>query len=183
MRRSKIAQAALIPIVAIVLAGCTTSQGVQNIEQVDQAQNQEDLVKAQPAPRLDYSAERDVLIRRLKELNDKNLIGYVYLMSDTGQVIASYVTQGKVSSLNSYLTSSDVLINASGEVCSHSFTKDASGCVVVEAPDYDGSYGHNPDGIFFFTDTGALVEWSGRYVWTDQPLAIKTPVSLVREVK
>jgi hypothetical protein len=153
--------------------------GVQKQEQVNQLENQKRLVASQPAPQLDYSVERQNLAERMKRLNDRNLIGYIYLTSLDGKIVASYVTKGKVTSLNSYLTGSQTLINRFGNVCG----AENSDCWAVESPDYDGSYGENPQGIFFFTDTGAMVEWSGTYIWTDQPLSVKTPVSLVREIK
>lgn len=160
-----------------VWAGDPTT-GVQKQEQLQQESNQKKLITKQPAPQLDYSAERQNLIERLKRGNDANLLGYIYLMADTGQVIASYVTKGKATSMGAYLTSYDALVNKNGELCNY-----GESCYQVESPDFDGAYGKDPDGIFFFTDTGAMVEWSGRYIWTDQPLTIKTPVSLERQVQ
>jgi hypothetical protein len=169
----------LLLTLPFLLMGCVADDGVQKSEQRNQMENQKSLVESQPAETLSYSVERQNLIERMKRLNDRNLVGYVYLLSDTGQVIASYVTKGKVSSLGSYLTGGETLVDKSGGLCDYN----DGDCYTVESPDYDGSYGGNPEGIFFFTDTGAMVEWAGRYVWTDQPLTIKTPVSLVRTVK
>lgn len=168
----------IIPVTG-VFAGNPSSSSVQKQEQVAQSDNQKRLIQSQPAPQLDYSVERQNLIERMKRANDRNLVGYIYLMSDTGQVIASYVTQGKATDMGAYLTSYDVLISASGELCGTL----SSNCYAVESPDFDGAYGEDPEGVFFFTDTGAMVEWSGRYVWTDQPMTIKTPVSLTREIQ
>lgn len=162
-----------------VRAGDST-QGVQKKEQIDQSNNQQRLLERQPAPQLDYSVERQNLIDRMKRMNDANLVGYIYLLSDTGEVVASYVTKGKATSMKAYLTSYDMLVYGNGSLCA---SGSSGNCYNVESPDYDGAYGDDPDGIFFFTDTGAMVEWTGKYVWTDQPLTIKTPVSLVREVK
>lgn len=164
----------------VVFAGDPTT-GVQKQEQIKQEENQKRLIERQPAPQLDYSVERENLIERMKRQNDPALVGYIYLLADTGQVIATYVTKSKPTSMGAYLTSYDVLIDRTGKLCSNSsLTTD---CYTVESPDYDGAYGTDPDGIFFFTDTGAMVEWSGRYVWTDQPLIVKTPVSLERQVQ
>jgi hypothetical protein len=182
-----IALALLIGFALVVLirpeltnAGNPT-QGVQSQEQEAQVKNQSTLFKTQPLPSLDYSVERQNLIERMKRLNDRNLIGYIYLMSDTGQTVASYVTKGKVSSLTSYLTGGEILVDWKGRPCSDWAT--GSTCYAVESPDMDGSYGNNPDGIFFFTDTGAMVEWTGPYVWTDQPLSVRGAVTLYRKIK
>jgi predicted small secreted protein len=172
----------VIAILAITVVGCTTTQGVQGKEQQQQYNNQEKLAETQPAPNVDFSVGRQNLIDRMNRMNDKNLVGYIYLLSDTGQVITSYVTKGRVTSMQQYLTSYDMLVDYKGRLCG---TPEAySGvCYAVESPDFDGTYGYHPEGIFFFTDTGAMVEWTGKYVWTDQPLSIKTPVSLTRQVK
>ena len=90
--------------------------------------------------------------------------------------MAFYTVKGKVSSLNSYLTPLDkVLDDPHGSY--------DAGSVVVSAPDIDGAYGENADGIFFFTTEGAYVEWQGDYMVSDQPLKLTTQPELVREIK
>ena len=106
-----------------------------------------------PVPALSKSAERQAVARRATTWNSEDKLSYVYLI-DNGRVVAFYVARGKVSSLNSFL--------ADGE------------------PDIDGTYGHNVEGVFFFTDTGAYVEWNGRYICSDQPLKVTAPPLLVR---
>ena len=140
--------------------------------------NQKRLDEVQPAPSLDKSLERANLIRRLKFLNDENRIGYIYILSDTGTVISEYTIKGKPSSLNSFLTNSeqvrcqDVGYNVSDK-----------GCSTISSPDLDGSYGDNPEGIFFFTTDDTYVEWSGKYIYSSQSMNINTPVALTRNVK
>lgn len=135
--------------------------------------NQYRLLKAQPPVTLDKSLERANINARLKFLNDENRIGYVYLLADTGQVITSYTIKGKASSLNSYITQMEVVD------CPYN----QEGCVTREAPDLDGSYGHNVEGVFFFTTDGVYVEWSGKYIYSSQLLNVNTPVSLTRAVQ
>lgn len=188
MRKHALRIAAIVIILLVipglsifkVFAGDTT-QGVQTQEQANQLQNQSVLVKNQPAPQLDYSVERQNLVNRLKIENDKNLVGYVYLLGQSGQVIAQYTTKGKVSSLNSSLTGAETLVDGTGNICNTNSS--TYPCYSVESPDYDGSYGSNPDGIFFFTDTGAMIEWSGSYLYSNQPMTVQTPVSLVQQVQ
>lgn len=139
--------------------------------------NQKHLVEKQPAKTVDKSLERENLNRRLEFINDQNRIGYVYFLADTGQVIAEYTIKGKASSLNSYITQVEQIR------CKHNNSSDDRGCAAVQSPDLDGSYGENPDGIFFFTTDNTYVEWSGKYVYSSQKLNINTPVSLSRLVK
>lgn len=157
-----------------VLAGSpsqsTPDNGTQNQEQNMTEQNQSTLDKNQPAPQFTYSAERQNLINKLKLTSNPNLTGYIYLMGANGQVVANYTVKGKVSSLNSLLTTPSQ-IQCPGNNDS---------CFPTQSPDFDGSYGENPSGVFFFTTSGAYVEWSGPYLYSNQPLNITSAVTLVQ---
>jgi hypothetical protein len=137
--------------------------------------NQQRLATAQPPPQFNVSLERKNLIERLKRLNTENRIGYVYLLSKGGAVMAFYTISGKVSSLNSLLTTPEqIVVDCSGP--------QGCGRYNLPSPDLDGSYGKNPEGIFFFTTAGALVEWSGDYMYSDQPLHMTTQPILIEQL-
>lgn len=156
--------------------GTTSNTGTQTQEQNLTEANQAHLNAVQPAPKLDTSLERSNLIARLKFLNNANQLGYVYLLGLNGNVVAHYTIKGKVSSLNSLLTTTDQVR------CPYGGSVDTASCVALASPDLDGSYGPNPSGIFFFTTNGTYVEWSGTYVYSSQQLDIQTPVSLTEQV-
>lgn len=134
------------------------------------------LIKAVPAPQLQTSQERKNLERRLTRFNDENKISYIYLIS-YGRVMAFYPIKGKVSSVNSRLTSSEQIVeDMHGDY--------SSGGRVIESPQLDGSYGTNGDAIFFFTaDTNTYVEWAGEYMLVDKPLKLSTQPALIRKIK
>lgn len=132
------------------------------------------MIDSVPVPDLKTSAERQAVARRAKTWNNEDKLSYVYLI-DSGRVMAFYVARGKVSSLNSYLNNEEQIIR-----------QDVGSVTVTDklpAPDIDGTYGHNVEGVFFFTDSGAYVEWNGRYICSDQPLKIAQDPLLTREVK
>ncbi len=166
-------------LVAVFLAACGDScEGVKTgdstkkeMEQTEE--NQQRLVKAVPPPMLTDSLERHNLRDRLERLNKAEAIGYVYLMSNDGKIVAYYTVKGRVSSLNSYLTTPEqvVRIPSGGGYSLHT----------LPSPDFDGSYGKNPDGIFFFTTEGAYVEWQGLYLFSDQPLKLSQAPLMVME--
>jgi hypothetical protein len=134
--------------------------------------HQQRLINACPAPEISNSLERENLKKRIEFLNDANKELYVALLSNDGKVLATYVTNGKVSSLNSYLTTNEQIVddpNGGLEV----------GSVVLESPDLDGSYGWNNEGIFFFTTDGAYIEWNGKYIESSQPFTLTTPPVIV----
>ena len=94
-------------------------------------------------------------------------LGYIVLFSGN-VVVGSFVVDGKVSSLNSFLTPDSEYYS------SPSYTLDW-------LADVDGSYGENDDGIFFFTPDGKYVEWTGTYLYSDIPFEIDAPILKVGE--
>jgi len=143
---------------------------------------QQDLMIANPIPKITKSLERENLIRRLNLLNDNSKIFYVYLVS-YGKVMAFYTAKGKVSSVNSKLTTQEQIV-FSKDCDRKTYREGVSGCfITVESPDLDGSYGTNGDGIFFFTTENIYVEWAGEYMVSDQPLKLSTPAELVRQIE
>lgn len=140
------------------------------------------LVSSQPTPTdINYSLERYNLIRRAYWVNGqrekamslpcavKRPLGYIVLFSGSGAVIGRFVVDGKVSSLNSFLTP-----NMKQEYFGHS----SGGYTTVETelPDIDGSYGTNVSGIFFFTTDGKYIEWTGTFLYSDIPFVVDDPI-------
>ncbi|MEN6290483.1 MAG: hypothetical protein ABFD07_00500 [Methanobacterium sp.] len=135
--------------------------------------NQQRLISACPSPELKNSLERENLKKRLEFLNDANKDLYVALLSNDGKVLATYVTNGKVSSLNSYLTTNEQIVEDP-----YGYGEGRQG-QILESPDLDGSYGYNNEGIFFFTTDGAYIEWNGPYIESSQPFTLATPPIIV----
>lgn len=144
-----------------------------------------DLQQSQPTPTdIDYSLERYNLIRRAYWVNgqrEKALslpcpvekpLGYVVLMLEGVGVVGNYVIDGKVSSLNSFLTpDSEYYEYSAGE------TSKKNNWLA----DVDGSYGENDNGIFFFTTDGKYIEWTGTYIYSDIPYIVDDPILKVQE--
>ena len=149
--------------------------GTQKYEAELTEANQYRLDKAVPPPELKTSLERKNLKRRLELWNNENKIAYIYLIN-YGKVMDYYTIKGKVSSVNSKLTSGEQIVD-------DPHGNYDAGSKVVESPQLDGSYGTNGDAIFFFTTEGAYVEWRGDYMLSDQPLKLSTPPELYREIK
>ena len=138
----------------------------------------------QPTPTdISYSLERYNLIRRAYWVNgqrekaasvpcplDKPL-GYIVLFNGNA-IVQSFVVDGKVSSLNSYLTPDSEHYEYSGGEYTH--TNDW-------LADVDGSYGENDSGIFFFTPDGNYIEWTGKYLYSDIPMIVDNPVVTLKE--
>lgn len=171
----------LLLLIVAMSMGCTESSRVDYGDTTSgqeaklTEENQDRLLIVSPPPKLDKSLERENLIRRLELLNDENKIFYIYLI-DHGVVMAEYVCKGKVSSVNSKLTTQEQIVD---DPYGRSYEV---GGKVVESPDLDGSYGSNGDAIFFFTTDGAYIEWPGVYHLSDFPLKLTTQPILLREI-
>lgn len=141
------------------------------------------LAERQPTPTdIEYSLERYNLIRRAYWVNGmrekanalpceiEKPLGYIVLFSGNA-TFGQFVVDGKVSSLNSYLS-------PDSEWYEQEFWCDGDSRRGTNdwLADVDGSYGENDQGIFFFTPDGKYVEWTGDYLYSDIPFTVDNPV-------
>lgn len=171
-----------VVVMACLVASCCSCEASYGGSEIDvQATlSASDRLQAnQPTPTdIEYSLERYNLIRRTYWVNgmrEKALslpcpiskpLGYVVLLNGAA-VVGTFTVDGKVTSLNSYLTpDSEYYENGAGEF---SYKNNW-------LADVDGSYGENDAGIFFFTPDGNYYEWSGEYLYSDRPFIIESPV-------
>lgn len=54
---------------------------------------------------------------------------------------------------------------------------------VVDAPDEVGTYGENPNGVFFFLTDGTYMEWAGKYLLSDNPIRLQQEPIMIYDVK
>lgn len=175
----------LVAITLCMLAGCDSDYQEQTSDVEKQHSITKELQQSQPTPTdIDYSLERYNLIRRAYWVNgqmEKALslpcpvekpLGYVVLMLEGVGVVGNHVIDGKVSSLNSFLTpDSEYYEYSAGE------TSKKNNWLA----DVDGSYGENDNGIFFFTTDGKYIEWTGTYIYSDIPYIVDDPILKVQE--
>ena len=176
---------ALMAVCIFVFSGCesrgnsiTYGKAAGTIEDTtSQAQVAGKLADNQRTPTdIDYSLERYNLIRRTYWVNGQREkantltcpvekpLGYIVIFA--GNTVAGrFVVDGKVSSLNSFLTPSNIDTYYGN-----------GGVITTEMADVDGSYGENDNGIFFFTPNGNYIEWTGEYLYSDIPFEVETPV-------
>lgn len=169
----------IVVVIMIFATSITkTEAGFFDFEQTDEDKTfaiGRKLKERQPTPTdINYSLERYNLIRRAYWVNGQREkaiklpcavskpLGYIVLFAGNATV-GSFVVDGKVTSLNSYLTPDSELYSAEYGI--------------KWLPDVDGSYGENDKGIFFFTPDGKYIEWTGTYLYTDIP--VKTTNAVV----
>ena len=191
----------IISVLLITVLLFTACEYTPTATSVDTKQTLEignELSANQPTPTdIDYSLERYNLIKRAYWVNGQREkarmlpcpiadipLGYIVLFTESGSAIGKFVVEGKVSSLNSYLTPDSeyyekYLGYSSSSSNSSSYTERYSNKWL---PDVDGSYGYNDDGIFFFSPDGKYIEWTGIYLYSDIPFEVEDTVVKVVNV-
>lgn len=167
----------MLMLLLVSLCSCEASGSRQDVINASNLANR--LQENQPTPNdIEYSLERYNLIRRTYWVNGMreraiNLpceierpLGYIVLFNGNATV-GQFVVDGKVSSLNSFLTPDSEYYE--GGTYNHWLA------------DVDGSYGENDSGIFFFTPDGKYIEWSGDYLYSDIPFTIDAPIVQYKE--
>lgn len=177
----KILCATLVLVICFMFIGCDIDNAnYGSASDIANTQNNANVLQYnQPTPTdIDYSLERYNLIRRAYWVNGQREkantlicevekpLGYIVLFSGN-LVVAKFVVDGKVSSLNSFLTPDSEYYEYSG---GEYRVKNAW------LSDVDGSYGENDNGIFFFTPDGKYIEWTGTYLYSDIPFTISEPI-------
>ena len=162
-------------VMALCLATSTDSCGYSSDEARTQAVANELKANQQTPTDIDYSLERYNLIRRAYWVNGQREkansvicpvqkpLGYIVLFTESGGVVGRFCVDGKVSSLNSYLTPDSEYYSSGSDY-------------IQWLADVDGSYGENDNGIFFFTVEGNYIEWTGTYLYSDIPFEVEDPV-------
>ena len=136
------------------------------------------LIKSDDLPDITRSLERENIKRRIEFINQPDNVGYLYLISENGQLIREIQVLGKVSSLNSYLTPMEELTYGKVE-----FSGMGGQLYVAESADLDGTWGENVSGIFWFDLDGVYGEWNGLYQYSSQRMTFTTQPLLVESVQ
>lgn len=138
----------------------------------DQIATQTETAVPYPISQMRDSLERRNLKERLLRFNKPDKVGYLYVMS-FGKFIGYYVVKGKVSSVQSQMTTTTQTWDCGGA---------DGGCSVPSIGD-DGSFGPNEGGdrgVFFFTSSGVMVETTLDWIYSDAPLNIDVPNLLAK---
>lgn len=199
MKKKLIIMVGILIMSLFILTGCmetTTTSTKKDIEDTLRIGNS--LTENQPTPTdIDYSLERYNLIRRAYWVNGQRErantlvceiekpLGYIALFLENGACAGKFIVDGKVSSLNSFLTPDSEYYEKN---TSYSSAQSGTNSNVDRysnkwLPDVDGSYGENDKGIFFFTPDGKYIEWTGTYLYSDIPFEVKDTVVTYKEAQ
>lgn len=166
----------VVTLVAMVVCLTACDVDANRVDQTTTVEVARTMAEKQPTPSdITYSLSRYNLIRRSYYLagqfdKAKNLpcevtkpLGYIYLFVEGVGCVLTDSVDGIVTSMRSYLTPDS--------------TYYSSGSYSVNwLADVDGTYGDNPDGIFYFDVNGEYHEWTGLYYYSQNYYPIDDPV-------
>jgi hypothetical protein len=115
------------------------------------------------------NAEIENIKRRLELTSDPGLLGFIVLMNDAGQPVMYTSVKGKVTSGAKRLTPTQQVQRRDT-----SSTSGGYAFQVVEAPGDEGTHGSSAPYIFFWTEDGQYIQWSGQYLYSDKPFRLDT---------
>lgn len=182
MKKKSIILGIILTAIMLFLTGCSEEIRQTSGTKADTTatkQIADSLSSRQPTPTdIEYSLERYNLIRRAYWVNGQREkantvvcpvekpLGYIVLFAGN-TVVNSFIVDGKVSSLNSYLSPDSEYYEYVYGGSYREYNRWLA--------DVDGSYGENDNGIFFFTPNGNYIEWTGEYLYSDIPFEVKKP--------
>lgn len=159
---------ALFTIVALSSCENRTRNTSAKDEQEHTELNQRTLLINQPLPTIEWSMERDNLIKLKKLQNDRTINFFMYVFIEGIADPIGYYQVNKVSSVNSQLSNPQQIVKNS------SYEK---GYSVLESPSEDGSYGTNGDAVFGFTPEDICIETNMKFICATVPLNFTHPVN------
>ena len=156
MKKKLIIMVGILILTLVTLTGCTEVASTNTKKDVEATLNMGNtLAENQPTPTdIDYSLERYNLIRRTYWVNGQREkantlvceiekpLGYIALFLENGACAGKFIVDGKISSLNSFLTPDSEYYEL---LYGGTYSRENKWL-----PDVDGSYGSNDNGIFFF---------------------------------
>jgi len=169
---------ALMLIAFIALTGLAApAPSAYQVQAAKNEANAAEIAARGGVPTLRISMDYENVKRRALYLNQANVLGYLYLLTENGQLVRESQVLGKVTSLNTYITPMEEIRKVQHKGDSSWGTETP---VVVSAPDIDGTYGDNIQGIFWFTPDGVYQEWNGKYLFSSERLSFSSTPVLIK---
>lgn len=106
------------------------------------------------------NAEIENITKRLQITSDPGLMGYVVLLSESGQPVLYTTVKGKITSGSKRLTKP------------YEYDSSYGSYYQVESPSDEGTYGSSNPYIYFWSQSGQYVQWSGHYLYSDKPIRL-----------
>lgn len=112
------------------------------------------------------NAEIDNIKRRLELTADPGAMGFILLLNEAGQPIYYASVKGKITSGGKRLTRPWDW----SKKCNYA---DPTCLQVTTAPSDEGTWGSSSPYIYFWTQSGQYMQWSGDYLYSDKPFRLQ----------
>jgi hypothetical protein len=146
---------AFLPLlIAFALTGC--DQDAKHI----QSQKANEAAKS---IQFTENAEIENIRNRIELTSKPGSIGYIVLLNQMGQPIAYETVRGKITSGGKRLTRPFDYANGT----------------TFPAPSDEGTWGSSDPYIYYWTTSGAYRQWTGTYLYSDQPIRLSQPTLVV----
>lgn len=144
----KIFQIVSLCLCMALIMGASSCDATDTHEQAAQSNEESvrNIVENKRFPVLQDSLDWDNVAQRAEFLNQRGRIGWIYIFGANAVLIAEEPVLNKLTSLNTYITPMEEIKGT------------RSSPITVEAPDLDGTYGYNADGVFWFDPDGVYNE-------------------------
>lgn len=153
---------ALLGMAALTMAACDVQPApaptVRN-QQANKAQ------EAANSLRFTENSEIDNIKHRLELTADPGKLGFILLMNAAGQPIMYEGVKGKVTSGAKRLTPPDKV--------EHFTNMNGQSWSVRQGPSDEGTFGTATPYIFYWNLSNTYRQWSGDYLYSDQPIRLK----------
>ncbi|UQN10414.1 hypothetical protein [Deinococcus sp. QL22] len=107
------------------------------------------------------NAEIENIKKRLELTSKPGALGYIVLLNQSGQPVAYHAVKGKVTSSGKRLTRTDERWSTSSSIGYRPAASD------------EGTFGSSDPYIYFWDVSGRYVQWSGQYLYSDQPIRLR----------
>ena len=164
--------------ISLLMSGCISAPTE------DQPETQQNA----PTVKLDSSLERELINDWIEEVGNPNNIMWLYHMSETGQILGEYPIVGKAVSMSKSNEPYERVIEeysggpSSDEyIPARRFEGYKAGTPQLANP--SGTYGHDLEGVFFFTPDGEYHEIHGGIIHISSvPIKINDPMFLTYDI-
>lgn len=163
---------AAVTLAAVGLVACEPEAARP---QTSRGQQAEKAREAANSVRFNENAEIENVKRRLQLTTDPGKLGFIVLLNDAGQPIVYEGVKGKVTSGGKRLTEPDRIATAGNG-------NGGTSMAVRAAPSDEGTWGSSNPYIFYWNINDVYRQWSGHYLYSDQPFRLSTEPLVVNIV-
>jgi len=129
------------------------------------AREEQKSIQAANSVHFDENAERENIVHRLQLTADPGKLGFILLLNHMGQPILYEGVKGKITSSHKRLTPPDYASSAGA----------GNNNYVRQSASDEGTFGQSDDYIYYWNTEGVYRQWSGLYLYSDQPIRTSVP--------